>query len=193
MTLFLITLLIVGGLVAFAMLSGGNHKTDKEDTQSDDEVLANAVGFLTKTEALRQAEVAGNDIVKDAILSNTYTGPWPERRADGGWLSIFDNLRILKVAGMNFRQGMNRYKGFIDAALVPEPKNEYDSNAIKVVAIDGHHLGYVPAEQTDFVRSLAANEFPYKCKCEVCEGYDDDDEKYYFGYLYIKRLDCNGA
>ena len=135
MTLFLITLLIVGGLVAFAMLSGGNHKTDKEDTQSDDEVLANAVGFLTKTEALRQAEVAGNDIVKDAILSNTYTGPWPERRTDGGWLSIFDNLRILKVAGMNFRQGMNRYKGFIDAALVPEPKNEYDSNAIKVVAI----------------------------------------------------------
>jgi hypothetical protein len=189
MTLFLITLLIVGGLVAFAMLSGGNHKTDKEDTQSDDKVLANAVGFLAKTEALRQAEIAGNDIVKDAILSNTYTGPWPERRDDGGYLSIFDNLRILKVAGMNFRQGMNRYKGFIDAALVPEPKNEYDSNAIKVVAIDGHHLGYVPAEQTDFVRSLTANEFPYKCKCEVCEGLDYDDEKYYFGYLYIKRLD----
>jgi hypothetical protein len=57
------------------------------------------------------------------------------------------------------------------------------------VAIDGHHLGYVPAEQTDFVRSLTANEFPYKCKCEVCEGLDYDDEKYYFGYLYIKRLD----
>jgi hypothetical protein len=93
------------------------------------------------------------------------------------------------VAGMNFRQGMNRYKGFIDAALVPEPKNEYDKNAIKVVSIDGHHLGYVPAEQTDFVRSLTANEFPYKCKCEVCEGFDGEDEKYYFGYLYIKRLD----
>jgi hypothetical protein len=90
---------------------------------------------------------------------------------------------------MNFRQGMNRYKGFIDAALVPEPKNEYDANAIKVVAIDGHHLGYIQAEQTEFVRSLTANEFPYHCKCEVCEGVGDDDEKYYFGYVYIKRLD----
>ena len=134
-------------------------------------------------------EVAGNDLVRGSILSNTYTGPWPERRADGGWLSIFDNLRILKVVGMNFRQGMNRYKGFIDAALVPEPKNEYDANAIKVVAIDGHPLGYIQSEQTDFVRSLTANEFPYRCKCEVCEGVGDDDEKYYFGYVYIKRLD----
>ena len=137
----------------------------------------------------RQAEVAGNDLVRGAILSNTYTGPWPERRGDGGWLSIFDNLRIMKVAGMNFRQGMNRYKGFIDAALVPEPKNEFDPNAIKVVAIDGHHLGYIQAEQTEFVRSLTANEFPHRCKCEVCEGFGDDDEKYYFGYVYIKRLD----
>ena len=111
------------------------------------------------------------------------------RKNDGGWLSIFDNLRILKVVGMNFRQGMNRYKGFIDAALVPEPKNEYDANAIKVVAIDGHPLGYIQSEQTDFVRSLTANEFPYRCKCEVCEGVGDDDEKYYFGYVYIKRLD----
>lgn len=161
----------------------------RESEKPNPEVMDKAVGFLTKAEALRQAEVAGNDIVKDAILSNTYTGPWPERRDDGGWLSVFDNLRILKVAGMNFRQGMSRYKGFIDAALVPEPKNEYDANAIKVVAIDGHHLGYIQAEQTDFVRSLTANEFPYRCKCEVCEGIEDDDEKYYFGYVYIKRLD----
>ena len=151
-----------------------DQKRESEKPKQD--VRKNVVGFLTETEALRQAEVAG-------------TGPWPERRADGGWLSIFDNLRILKVAGMNFRQGMNRYKGFIDAALVPEPKNEYDANAIKVVAIDGHHLGYIQAEQTDFVRSLTANEFPYRCKCEVCEGVGDDDEKYYFGYVYIKRLD----
>ena len=147
-----------------------DQKRESEKPKQD--VRKNVVGFLTETEALRQAEVAGNDL-----------------RADGGWLSIFDNLRILKVVGMNFRQGMNRYKGFIDAALVPEPKNEYDANAIKVVAIDGHPLGYIQSEQTDFVRSLTANEFPYRCKCEVCEGVGDDDEKYYFGYVYIKRLD----
>ena len=161
----------------------------KMNGESDEELLKKAVGFLTRAEALRQAEVVGNETIKNAILSNTYNGPWPERRDDGGWLSIFDNMRILKVAGMNFRQGVGRYKGFIDVALVPEPKNEFDPNAIKVVAPDSHHLGYVPADQTDFVRSLTANEFPYRCKCDVIEGENDDDEKYYFGFLYIKRLD----
>ena len=179
------TLLLAVVIIYYNFFVDQKRESEKQNT----EVMNNVVGFLTKAEALRQADVAGNDIVRGAILSNTYTGPWPERRDDGGWLSIFDNLRILKVAGMNFRQGMNRYKGFIDAALVPEPKNEYDANAIKVVAIDGHHLGYIPSGQTDFVRSLTANEFPYRCKCEVCEGIEDDDEKYYFGYVYIKRLD----
>ena len=179
------TLLLAVVIIYYNFFVDQKRESEKQNT----EVINNVVGFLTKAEALRQAEVAGNEIVRGAILSNTYTGPWPERRDDGGWLSIFDNLRILKVAGMNFRQGMNRYKGFIDAALVPEPKNEYDANAIKVVAIDGHHLGYIQADQTDFVQSLTANEFPYRCKCEVCEGIEDDDEKYYFGYVYIKRLD----
>lgn len=179
------TLLLAVVIIYYNFFVDPKRESEKQNT----EVMNNVVGFLTKAEALRQAEVAGNDIVRGAILSNIYTGPWPERRDDGGWLSIFDNLRILKVAGMNFRQGMNRYKGFIDAALVPEPKNEYDANAIKVVAIDGHHLGYIQADQTELVRSLTANEFPYRCKCEVCEGIEDDDEKYYFGYVYIKRLD----
>ena len=179
------TLLLAVVIIYYNFFVDQKRESEKQNT----EVMNNVVGFLTKAEALRQADVAGNDIVRGAILSNTYTGPWPERRDDGGWLSIFDNLRILKVAGMNFRQGMNRYKGFIDAALVPEPKNEYDANAIKVVAIDGHHLGYIQADQTELVRSLTANEFPYRCKCEVCEGIEDDDEKYYFGYVYIKRLD----
>ena len=156
---------------------------------SDNEVLTNAVGFLAKSEALRQSEIMGDDKTHSAILENTYQGPWPERRGDDGWLSIYDDLRILNVAGMSFGQGMNRYKGFIDAALVPEPKNEFDPNAIKVVAIDGHHLGYIPADQTDFVRSLTRESFPYRCKCEVIEGYNDDDEKTYHGFVYIKRKD----
>lgn len=160
-----------------------------ENMFATDEEVSDKVSLSTKNEALRQADILGNEVIRDAILSGNYTGPWPERREDGGWVSVFENLRILKVAGMNYRQGMNRYKGLIDAALVPEPKNEFDKNAIKIVAIDSHHLGYIPADQTDLVRSLTANEFPYRCKCEVIEGYEYDDEKYYFGYVYIKRLD----
>lgn len=35
--------------------------------------------------------------------------------------------------------------------LVPEPTNEHDPNAIKV-CVDGVHVGYVPASETDEVR-----------------------------------------
>ena len=152
-------------------------------------LVKNADDFPEKSEALRQADIMGDEKTRASILDETYQGPWPERRGGDGWLSIYDDLRILNVAGMNFRQGIGRYKGFIDAALVPEPKNEFDPNAIKVVAIDGHHLGYIPAEQTDFVRSLTRESFPYRCKCDVKEGINDDDEKTYHGYVYIKRKD----
>lgn len=192
------TVLIVITIVVFVIIlyvsnkSGSLEEVQKELAAkyvSDNEVLTNAVGFLAKSEALRQSEIMGDDKTHSAILENTYQGPWPERRCGDGWLSIYDDLRILNVAGMSFRQGIGRYKGFIDAALVPEPKNEFDPNAIKVVAIDGHHLGYIPADQTDFVRSLTGESFPYRCKCEVIEGYNDDDEKTYHGFVYIRRKD----
>ena len=192
------TIFIIVSIIVFVIILYVGHKSEShEEVQkklsakyvSDDEVLTNAVGFLTKSEALRQSEIMGDDKTHSAILENTYQGPWPERRGGDGWLSIYDDLRILNVAGMSFRQGMGRYKGFIDAALVPEPNNEFDPNAIKIVAIDRHHLGYIPADQTDFVRSLTGESFPYRCKCEVIEGYNDDDEKTYHGFVYIRRKD----
>lgn len=190
------TVLIVITIVVFVIILYVSHKSESHEVVqkemaakyvSDNEVLTNAVGFLAKSEALRQADIMGDNKAHSAILENTYQGPWPERRGGDGWLSIYDDLRILNVAGMSFRQGMSRYKGFIDAALVPEPNNEFDPNAIKVVAIDGHHLGYIPADQTDFVRSLTREIFPYRCKCEVIEGYNDDDEKTYHSFVYIRR------
>ena len=192
------TILIIVTIIVFVIILYVSHKSESHEVVqkelaakyvSDDEVLTNAVGFLVKSEALRQADIMGDDKTHSAILENTYKGPWPERRGGDGWLSIYDDLRILNVAGMSFRHGMSRYKGFIDAALVPEPKNEFDPNAIKVVAIDGHHLGYIPADQTDFVRSLTGESFPYRCKCEVIEGYNDDDENTYHGFVYIRRKD----
>ena len=192
------TILIIVAIIVFVIILYVSHKSESHEVVqkelaakyvSDDEVLTNAVGFLVKSEALRQADIMGDDKTHSAILENTYQGPWPERRGGDGWLSIYDDLRILNVAGMSFRQGMGRYKGFIDAALVPEPSNEFDPNAIKIVAIDRHHLGYIPADQTDFVRSLTGESFPYRCKCEVIEGYNDDDEKTYHGFVYIRRKD----
>ena len=141
-------------------------------------------------EALVQADIVGDHLTADRIKRNDYDGPLPERRDDGGWLSIYDNLRILKIAGINHRQGISRYVWRVECALVPEPDNEFDHDAIKIVAEDRHHLGYIPSGQTDMVCWLTANEFPYRCTAfiEACED-DTDDHKFFVGYVYIKRLD----
>lgn len=163
---------------------------DEQRAAEHDDLLANARQLMRQGEALIQAELAGKDTIRDAILSNSYSGPWPERRDDGGWLSIFENLRILKIAGINRRDGIGRYVGRVDCALVPEPDNEFDPEAIKIVADDRHHLGYIPADQTAFVRSLTAGEFPYKATAFIEEKEDEvDGHRFFVGYVYIKRLD----
>ena len=155
---------------------------------TDEELLANARLLMHKAEALIQADIVGDKITADAIKSDTYSGPLPERRADGGWLSIFDNLRILSIAGINHRKNIDRYTGRVECALVPEPTNEFDPDAIKIVAEDSHHLGYIPSNQTDFVCSLTGDTFPYHCTAFIHEAEDDiDGHRFFVGHVYIKR------
>lgn len=156
----------------------------------DEDIVADIENLNVRAEAMIQSMAVGDDATYQAIMNGSYQGPWPERRGDGGWLSIYDNLRILKIAGINYRQGINRYTGRVMAALVPEPQNEFDPNAIKIVAEDRHHLGYVPTDQTDFVRSLTDESFPYRCECHIYQGDDEDDgHKFFYGFVYIKRKD----
>ena len=141
-----------------------------------------------RIEALIQADEVGRADVHQQINDGTYQGPLPERRNDGGWTSIFDELRILSVAGINHREGIVRYTGRNTVALVPEPKNEFDPQAIKVVAEDGHHLGYIRRDQTDMVRSWARDEFPMYCTCRIEEREDDDDgHRFYTGFIYLLK------
>lgn len=155
-----------------------------------DDIIENLNRETARIEAFIQAGIVGDQKTVDDFNNGNYHGPLPEKRGDGGWLSIYDNLRILKIAGINHRQGINRYIGRMECALVPEPTNKYDPEAIKIVAEDNHHLGYIPSDQTDFVRSLAANEFPYLCTAFISQEEDEDDgHKFFVGFVYIKRLD----
>ena len=162
----------------------------KQEPDPVDDLILDLETETRRIQACIQAGIVGDKYVPGAIESGSYTGPLPERRSDGGWLSIYDNLRILKIAGINHRQGISRYVGRVECALVPEPDNEYDPDAIKIVAEDRHHLGYIPSGQTDLVCSLTANEFPYRCTAfiEQCED-EDDGHKFYTGFVYIRRLD----
>lgn len=163
----------------------GNHSADDAfDLSGDIERMRRLA------EAMIQAKAAWHDDDYEAIMNGTYTGPLPEPRDDGGYLSIYDDLRILKIAGINYRQGIIRYTGRVMAALVPEPANEFDPNAIKIVAEDRHHLGYISTDQTDFVRSLTDESFPYRCECHIYQAEDEDDgHKFFYGFVYIKRKD----
>lgn len=153
-----------------------------------DDPLVVAQRLLALTEAATQAKESGHDDVYQAIMANTYDGPLPERRTDGGWTSIFDDLRILSIAGINHRQNIVRYKGRNTVALVPEPSNEFDPDAIKVVAEDGHHLGYIHRDQTDMVRSWARDKFPFYCVAMITEHDDElNEHHFYTGYIYIKK------
>ena len=64
------TILIIVTIIVFVIILYVGHKSEShEEVQkelsakyaSDDEVLTNAVGFLVKSEALRQADIMGDD------------------------------------------------------------------------------------------------------------------------------------
>ena len=194
----MIAFLIIGfGLALMIWFIANSKKEEKTYKQRQLEMAIAMDGgradlgtMAQRAQALIQAELVGDHLTETSINSGNYTGPLPERRADGGWLSIYDNLRILKIAGINHRQGVSRYVGRVECALVPEPDNEYDPDAIKIVAEDRHHLGYIPSGQTEMVCWLTANEFPYRCTAfiEACED-ETDGHKFFVGYVYIKRLD----
>ena len=195
MTLFLVALLVAVAITVFIFIS--DKPSDKSQLgaaglngDNVDAMLSNLQNDKRRIEAVIQAEIVGDMLTMDSIKRNDYHGPLPERRDDGGWLSIYDNLRILKIAGINHRQGISRYVGRVECALVPEPDNEYDPDAIKIVAEDRHHLGYIQSGQTEMVCWLTANEFPYRCTAFIEAHKDENDgHKFFVGYVYIKRLD----
>lgn len=141
--------------------------------------------LMQRTEAYIQASIVHDDATKAALDAGTYDGPLPERRGDGGWLSIYDGLRILSIAGINHRQNVGLYTGRNTVAIVPEPKNEFDPNALKVIAEDGHHLGYVGRDHQEMVRSWSHERWPYYCEAVIRDAHEDDGTTFYVGYLYL--------
>ena len=135
--------IIVGGLILLVFMVDSNRS--HEDVQK--EIAVNMYGGMPAVtsgieepkpglsatlELLRQATIMEDAETIGDINNNTYEGKLPERRSDGGWLSVYDDLRILGIAGINHRQRIGSYMGRVDVALVPEPTNEFDPCAIKV-------------------------------------------------------------
>ena len=84
------------------------------------------------------------------------------------------------IAGITHRERIGDYLGEHVGTLEEEPDNPYDANAIKVLAADGHHLGYVPRDYICDVRKFTS----LPCKCYVYIGENDG---VYFSDCYIKK------
>ena len=102
-----------------------------------------------------------------------HTSVWPKD------YDQFDTLEF-NIAGMSHRDNIDDYLGEFKGTLEAEPTNAYDPNAIKVLAYDGHHVGYVPAVLTSEIRKVA--ELPCTCFC-----YIGRNNGTYFSDCYISR------
>ena len=83
------------------------------------------------------------------------------------------------IAGMSYRDNIDDFLGEHVGTLEAEPTNEYDPNAIKILAEDGHHVGYVPKDMTSEIRNSAT----LPCTCYFYIG---ENAGTYFSDCYIK-------
>ena len=96
----------------------------------------------------------------------------------------FDVLDF-KIAGINYREGIDAYIGDFAGYLQEDIKNEYDPNAIAIYHSDGHHLGFIPADENADVRELNL-QFPIPVTGTIEKIYDDSENREFFvGVVYI--------
>jgi hypothetical protein len=98
------------------------------------------------------------------------------------WPKDYNQFEVVQfdIAGMSYRENIDDYLGEFKGTLEAEPDNQYDPNAIKVLAADGHHVGYVPKDMTSEIRDNAT--LPCKCFCYIGEN-----DGVYFSECYIIR------
>ena len=103
---------------------------------------------------------------------------WP--KDSDNWLPGLDYIEF-NIAGLTHRDNVDKYLGEHVGKLEAEPTNQYDPNAIKIIAKDGYMVGYVPKDTTSSVRDFTS----LPCKCYFYIGRSDDGT--YFSDVYIKR------
>ena len=187
--LLLIAVIALAAFIIYAVIGYAQRDDDEEPEEpvNPPRQLSDA-----EREAIRQAEDVFDFETRIAILQGTYTGPLPEHIAGGHWTELYPDILHTKIAGINYRKGLGNLVGmFFDARLEPEPKNKYDKNAIKIIkADDGVHLGYIPADETMYVRQFINEDFTCHCEAFIEEGEDwdydlDREKRFLYDYVNI--------
>ena len=100
---------------------------------------------------------------------------WPKDQGIGDYLEF-------PIAGITHGEHIDDHLGEFAATLKPDPTNPYDQNAIKIVTSEGHRVGYVPKDQTTYVRDFTT--LPCLCYC-----YIGTNNGMYYTDCYITRND----
>ena len=85
-----------------------------------------------------------------------------------------------EIAGLSYRDKIDDYLGEHVGTLEAEPTNDYDHNAIKILAEDGHHVGYVTKDMTASIREFT------NLPC-TCYFYIGNNSGTYYSDAYINR------
>lgn len=166
MTILLITIIIVA-VGVFVVLT--TSKKDPQQPQSQQPIhfdLLDENGNQLKEPVVQEFKYF---CLKDKGYHVTV---WPKDNRIGEVLEF-------TIAGMSYRDDIDDYLGEHVGTLEAEPTNPYDSNAIKILAEDGHQVGYVPKDMTSEIRNSAT----LPCTCYFYIGENDGT---YFSDAYIK-------
>lgn len=151
---------------------------------------------LTKAEkeAIRQAREVFDWETESAIKKGEYNGKLPEHVVGEKWTELYPGTYNTYIAGINKRRGIRGHEWRVfDAMLIAEPKNKFDPNAIKIVSVeDKIHIGYIPADETEYVRAFVEGNLPHPCRVYIMEDEEENDEtgriRHFFrGRISIKK------
>lgn len=169
MTFFLFTIIFVVVCVFIVLKTSKKEEPQKQSQQPIHFDLLDDNGEpLPKEPVVKNLQYF---CVKD---KGYHVSVWPK---DQGMQNI-DYIEF-DIAGMSFRENIEEYIGEHSGTLETEPTNPYDANAIKILAEDGHHVGYVPKDMTAEVRKHS------KLPCR-CYFYIGENDGFYFSDCYIK-------
>lgn len=90
------------------------------------------------------------------------------------------NVVGMKYCPVSTKKFIDRMTGGETVELVPDPKNRYDKNAIKVMAYDDYkmenvRIGYVPADETLEIRQIMDENPCLDCIIDFVNSDLDDD------------------
>ena len=166
MTILLVTIIFVA-VGIFVVLT--TSKKEPQQPQSQQPIhfdLLDENGNTLKEPVVQELQYF---CIKD---KGYHVSVWPKDNRIGEVLEF-------TIAGMSYRDDIDDYFGEHVGTLEPEPTNPYDANAIKILAEDGHHVGYVPNDMTAEVRKSAT--LP-----SACYFYIGENDGTYFSDCFIK-------